>query len=303
MLFGIDLESSWPHRDELCPHFPIDENAPDAILYPLRFVHPYARSRVYDLRRYTHANMWGPFLDDGSQAVDWEKVQAIMIVLAYNLRIYTERRLPLESDPEDDEEEDEDDAEAEASPSHAPNLTSPSSSSSSSSSPTSTSPNSQGTASSTSSSSTSSRTRPRAWSPYSAQLWESPFHGIAENSFKSQPLGPLENVTPPRHPELDALDPYGVTGTWTRVVCFLDYNDLYTFNFENEDIPLAQEREPISTKEAFRLIRLQLRVTKIEEPGENDGKDYPVVHFEGTSKSSFMAWDPNANSRIRGMYT
>lgn len=93
-----------------------------------------------------------------------------------------------------------------------------------------------------------------------------------------------------------------MTGTWTRIVCFLDYNDLYSFNFESEDIPLTQERDPITTREAFRLIRLQLRVTAIEEPGEDDGKDFPVVHFQGSSKSTFMAWDPNANSRIRGMY-
>lgn len=31
---------------------------------PIRFAHPYARSQVYDLRRYTQANMWGPFVSD-----------------------------------------------------------------------------------------------------------------------------------------------------------------------------------------------------------------------------------------------
>jgi hypothetical protein len=29
---------------------------------PILYVHPYARSRVYDLRRYTQSNMWGPFV-------------------------------------------------------------------------------------------------------------------------------------------------------------------------------------------------------------------------------------------------
>jgi len=61
---------------------------------PKRFVrpvHPFARARVYDLRRYTASNLWGPFLDDGSEGVDWEKVEAIMVVLGYNLRVFCER--------------------------------------------------------------------------------------------------------------------------------------------------------------------------------------------------------------------
>lgn len=54
-------------------------------------IHPYARARVYDLRRYTDDNFWGPFLDDGSQGVDWEKVESIMVVLGYNLRVFSRR--------------------------------------------------------------------------------------------------------------------------------------------------------------------------------------------------------------------
>ncbi|EXJ92687.1 hypothetical protein A1O3_01239 [Capronia epimyces CBS 606.96] len=199
--------------------------------HPVRHVHPYARARVYDLRRYTAANMWGPFLDDGSQRVDWEKVLAIMILLAYNHHIYTERR---------------------------------------------------------SSSGSSSILRP----------WENAFSGIAPNSFVSCPLS--GTPTPTLRPDLDAIDPYGVTGTWMRIVCFLDYNDLFSFNFEGGRVPPDRDRDPITTREAFRLIRLQLRVNAIEEPGEEDGKNLPVVHFEGTSRSTFMAWDPNANSRIKG---
>ena len=50
--------------------------------------HPFARAQVYDLRNYTDNTMWGPFRDDGSQRVDWEKMEAIMVVLAYNLKIF-----------------------------------------------------------------------------------------------------------------------------------------------------------------------------------------------------------------------
>jgi hypothetical protein len=42
--------------------------------------HTVARSRVYDLREYTDHTLWGPFMNDGSQDVDWEKVEAIMMV-------------------------------------------------------------------------------------------------------------------------------------------------------------------------------------------------------------------------------
>lgn len=46
--------------------------------------HPYARSRVYDLRKYSDKNAWGPFREDGSMKVDWEMVESLMIVLSYN---------------------------------------------------------------------------------------------------------------------------------------------------------------------------------------------------------------------------
>jgi len=234
---------------------------------------------VYDLRRYTAANMWGPFTDDGSARVDWEKVQAIMIDLAYNHRMYTARRglgdgLLIGTTPSDNQL---------------------SSNGSSASSPASESASESASASASSSSSRPTNNaglvRPR----------EEPFQGIAADSFVSYSLaGTLKS---PEKPNLDALDPYGVGGTWMRIVCFLDYNDLYAFNFEPDgraETPPHVDREPITTREAFRLIRLQLHVTAVEPPGEDDGQDLPVVHFEGLSRSTFMAWDPNANSRIRG---
>lgn len=60
-------------------------------------IHPYARARVYDLRRYTRDTFWGPFKDDGSVDVDWEKMEAIMIVLDYNhLKFCHRTQSPLE---------------------------------------------------------------------------------------------------------------------------------------------------------------------------------------------------------------
>jgi hypothetical protein len=52
--------------------------------------YPYAASMVYDLRNYTDHTLWGPFKDDGMASVDWEKLEAVMIVLGYNLRVFTD---------------------------------------------------------------------------------------------------------------------------------------------------------------------------------------------------------------------
>lgn len=152
--------------------------------------HTYARSKVYDLREYTEDTLWGPFMNDGSHRVDWEKVEAVMIVLGYNLRKFCDRcegRYPT--------------------------------------------------------------------------VWKDPFSGATPGSYKSMPrICPVskdleqeaDKIREPS-PSLEAQDPYGVTGTWMRVVCFLDYNDLHAFNFDDE-IPADQLREPIDTQEG--LIQL-----------------------------------------------
>ncbi|KKY28417.1 putative f-box domain-containing protein [Phaeomoniella chlamydospora] len=201
-------------------------------------VHPYARSRVYDLRRYTDKNCWGPFMDDGSLRPDWEKLQVIMIDLCYNLRIFTRRprRISTAGPTLDDK----------------------------------------------------------------SHIWNRPFFGVSSDSYKSASIP--GSITVPQDLPLLSQDPYGVTGTWMRIVCFLDYNDLYAFNFETEIIPDDVEREPLHTREAFRLIKLSIRVTSVESGSSDPSADptKPIVHFRGTSKSTYMSWDPNANSGIRG---
>jgi hypothetical protein len=227
---------------------------------------------VYDLRQYTEATLWGPFRDDGTQRVDWEKVEAIMIVLGFNLRKFTERsdgRFPM--------------------------------------------------------------------------IWDEPFVGASPNSYIAPPAATEKldsDLIKIRELalNLNALDPYGVTGTWMRVVCFLDFNDLYAFNFA-PGLRADDQRPPIDTEEgmlgveenvrvkfhllmrlqciAIRLIRVKWHVTKIEPPtdgnsddDEDEGLDWshfqgtrlPIVHFAGTSKSLHASWDPNANSKIRGEY-
>lgn len=161
--------------------------------------HTVARSKVYDLREYTDGSIWGPFMSDGSQNVDWEKVEAIMLVLGFNLADFTERsdgRFPL--------------------------------------------------------------------------LWDRPFDGVTPQSYVSPQISASDDsemeeshssIPKELTPSLDDLDPYGVTGTWMRVVCFLDYNDLYAFNFSNPELPAEQAREPIDTQEGNIHLEEIVRVT------------------------------------------
>lgn len=158
--------------------------------------HTVARSRVYDLREYTDNTLWGPFKNDGSHDVDWEKVEAIMLVLGFNLSKFHDRsdgRFPL--------------------------------------------------------------------------IWDTPFDGATPQSYKSPlPTQPPskdidEELTAIRElePSLDEQDPYGVSGTWMRVVCFLDYNDLYAFNFGTR-IPDGQARDPIDTEEGIIYVEELVRI-------------------------------------------
>ncbi|KAK3324163.1 hypothetical protein B0T19DRAFT_464085 [Cercophora scortea] len=48
-------------------------------------LYPFACSKVYDMREYTPGSMWGPFMADGTGRADWEKVEAILVVLRTNI--------------------------------------------------------------------------------------------------------------------------------------------------------------------------------------------------------------------------
>ncbi|RYC57371.1 hypothetical protein CHU98_g8838 [Xylaria longipes] len=190
-------------------------------------MHPFACSKVYDLRQYTVKNKWGPFLDDGSMSVDWEKVEAIMIVLGANM-------------------------------------------------------NNLGVS-----------------SIHMCETFCSvPFAGTWPNSWKTPHI-----PSTPREPDpMEHLDPYGVTGVWLRVVCFLDYTDFFAYNFgaHNFEPPPHVPRPSINVGQATRLILMRLFVTSVEKPGPEDGQGLPVVHFKGVSKSLDQSFDENADSDLRG---
>ena len=194
-------------------------------------IHPYARSRVYDMRQHTDASSWGPFLSDGTHAVDWEKLEALMLILHHNVRLFSENHDVSNS-------------------------------------------------------------------LFAIPNWDVPFAATAPYSYVSRETSiPMEPTLP-----LELQDPYNITGTWMRVVCFLDYTELFDFNFMGNPPPPTQPRPALDTEEAIRLITMKLAVTKIESPGYDDGKKLPVAYFNGSSSSVRPSWDPNANSKIRGMF-
>ncbi|KAF2009714.1 hypothetical protein BU24DRAFT_497283 [Aaosphaeria arxii CBS 175.79] len=190
--------------------------------------HPYARSRIYDLRNYTDKTEWGPFRDDGSGKVDWEMIESVMIDLSYNTTICCPRFLP-----------------------------------------------------------------------HFLPIWSDPFGGVVRDRVRANypPSLPKEPDIP-----LDLKDPYNVSGLWHRIVCFLDYNDLFAYNFSSQAIGVSPDepRSPLQTDEAIRHIIMRLQVTEVLPPGPYDNPALPIVKFAGVSKSMDVSWDPNANSKIRG---
>lgn len=190
--------------------------------------YPFAAAKVYDIREYTQKSRWGPFRADGSGHVDWEKIEAVIIVLRYNIM-----------------------------------------------------------------------TRGLFKFPILAKIWDSPFAGAWPESYvtiRRDAAFPAQEPGP-----LDLQDPFGVTGTWMRVVCFLDYSDFFRFNFpEDAYIPPDRPRSPLDEEEEVRLIIMKLTVKRIEPPGEDEHPDYPIVHFDGVSYALDNPWDANANSDLRG---
>ncbi|KXJ95403.1 hypothetical protein Micbo1qcDRAFT_230668 [Microdochium bolleyi] len=250
---------------------------------------PFACSRVYDLRQYTTQTRWGPFMGGGSDGgsgsggdadlrVDWEMVEAIMIVLGANLR-----NLGLETYP----------------------------------------------------------IYKNFWATPFAGVWPNSYLGMPllagdDDGSGDDKTTQCENCSrpisvPPQVPsgeeqddgsndaegagagagagggegtQKKALDdPYGINGTWLRVVCFLDYNDFFAYNFAQEpdhQLPAGVPRPAIDVGEATRLILMKIAVTEIEPPGPGDGQAMPVVHFRGISRSLDDSWDDNANSDLAG---
>ncbi|KAJ3718435.1 hypothetical protein C8R42DRAFT_675984 [Lentinula raphanica] len=86
----------------------------------------------------------------------------------------------------------------------------------------------------------------------------------------------------------------GVEGTWRRYVCFMDYRDLFAFNYSNiANGPRNPEFFRDSRfREATRLIEVKLHLVpenqlRFHEPSPDCGQvktRYPTLYFAGTSR-------------------
>ncbi|VUC25352.1 unnamed protein product [Clonostachys rosea] len=183
--------------------------------------YPWACSKVYDIRDYSQANWWGPFRRDGTGRVDWEKLEAINILMWKNISTQCPRTDLFD------------------------------------------------------------------------EIWDTPFFGSFAHSYVPTNL--------PKLSDLDAQDPYGVAGTYYRVVCFLDHSDFIRFNFSNMGIVTHNmPRPPLDRGEAVRLILMDLEVTRVEPPGPDDGQELPVVHFKGVSRSFDTDFMEDVHSTLTG---
>ena len=203
-------------------------------------MYPFACSKVYDLRESTDKTGWGPFRADGSGRVDWEKVEAILLVLRENIRRKGLDGYSLFGN---------------------------------------------------------------VWGRPFAGTWKGSYSGgggsiCTPTSYKSFVGKGLEEK---EKEEEGGKDPFGVAGTWMRVVCFLDYDEFFRYNFPPDDeLPDDVPRQALDTMEAVRLILMKIWVTKVVPPGINNHRKYPVVHFKGVSRSVDGPWEENANSDLRG---
>ena len=136
--------------------------------------------------------------------------------------------------------------------------------------------------------------------------WSTPFANIFQDRFAHLPSTtstlPSPSLTTEPSLPLNLQDPYNISGIWARVVCFLDYDDLYHFNFGTTAArtPEGQPYPQITMEEAIRHILMRLTVTAVTPPGKNDDPTMPVVHFSGKARAVDTNMDSNANSSIRG---
>ena len=126
-------------------------------------------------------------------------------------------------------------------------------------------------------------------------VWNVPFAGVVAHSHILK-----EHIHRPLSASRELEDCYGIEGTWMRVVCFLDFSELFAYNFRSPSLLQGEPRPPLDTEEAIRMIVMNIKITRMEDPGPNDGQALPVVHFAGCSRPRYAHWDPNASAHVKG---
>ncbi|KAK3398632.1 hypothetical protein B0T20DRAFT_214038 [Sordaria brevicollis] len=240
-------------------------------------LYPYAVAKVYDLREYTNKTRWGPFRADGSDKVDWEKMEAILLVLRTNIKLKELDRIPMVGNVWNTPFA----GCWEGSLCELPRAGS----------------NSEG-----------GQGPLGVGSGYGGWFlwgnvhddddWGSDIAGddgmeeeVEEDGDSED--GDLEEDEDERDLKLEREDPYGVSGVWLRVVCFLDYTDFFSFNFPDDSLPIPEHmpRPPLDVGEATKLLMMKINVTRITYPPpgsgfpEIKGKIWPIVHWRGYARS------------------
>ncbi|EIN13464.1 hypothetical protein PUNSTDRAFT_123480 [Punctularia strigosozonata HHB-11173 SS5] len=228
----------------------------------LRAVRVRARCFVYDLRHYTAENNYGPFNADGS--VNWIHVEAMITVIALNLRdlpdLWRANRPPTGFDA----------ARAYSAPGTAHLAPAPASLVLS------------GTAvdDGVGAGEVEGKSRDKG---KGKQSWE--FDSASGGGEASGGGGLVLGARG------GARDWAGVGGRWKRFVCFMDYRDLYAFNYSTT---MSGPRDPgffedSQFMEATRQIVMQLSVDLDWDPdslGEVYPIGYPPIKFSGVSAGS-----------------
>lgn len=264
-------------------------------------LYPYAVAKVYDLREYTNKTRWGPFRADGSEKVDWEKMEAILLVLRANIKLKELDRIPMVGNVWNTPFA----GCWEGSLCELPRTG-----------------NSEGQGPMVVGSGYG------GWflwgNTHDDEDWGSDIanDGVIDGMEQeeadgdSDEDGDLEEEDEDedeRDPKLEREDPYGISGVWLRVVCFLgkfipsfilieflvlmvcqqDYTDFFSFNFPDDSLPIPEymPRPPLDVGEATKLLMMKINVTRITypEPGsgypEIKGKIWPIVHWRGYARS------------------
>lgn len=249
-----------------------------------------ARESCYALANYHQKNLYGPFMPDYSCRVNWPHLEALSIVVGLNLSLARRRAGGQESSDQ---------------PSSSLNLSPP---------PTHIALR-QPQVSATGGANEPDTVSGAQWNipwPILDGLPAARPHTQLMHPAYDHPVYPWPD--PARKPDdpvrlnLNHYDWAGVEGKWLRVVCFLDYRDLHTYNFS----PSNPRPRLDDHTEALRCMTLDLKVVSIGERPSDDPshpvppclqsgpKDRPPIYFRGTSAALTSPAVGHPTAQVRG---
>ncbi|SPO06006.1 uncharacterized protein DNG_08695 [Cephalotrichum gorgonifer] len=119
-----------------------------------------------------------------------------------------------------------------------------------------------------------------------------PFSGSYPNSYCCPFLG-RELL-----PAAIAADPYGITGTWVRVLSSMDPQSFRSFNWPGP-VPPVDARD-LFDRQSTKHVLMDLKTAEIEIPGPSNAGSLPVVRFTGNAQPMNGVFDENLFFDITG---